>query len=192
LSEPSRAPRLADLAIAFTILSLSGFGGVATQARYHLVARLGWLTDREFADAFGIGQVLPGANIANLAVIVGDRFAGPLGGVVCLAALCLPSLAVAVTLMLGAIRLTEIFPRFASVEAAITAATVGMILANGIRISVVVWTRTGARHPAMARVTRLGISLVTAYLIEGFGVLLPVAIIVMFGLSILFEHREAV
>lgn len=187
----TRPPRLADLALAFTILSLSGFGGVAGQARYHLVARLGWLTDREFADAFGIGQVLPGANIANLAVIVGDRFAGPLGSIVCLAALCLPALAVAIALMLGAMRLTAVFPRFAAVESAITAATVGMILANGLRVTIVVWTRTRARHLNLARFTRLGISLVTAVLIAGFGILLPVAIVVMLAISILFERREA-
>ncbi len=152
---PSGQPKLAELALAFMVLSLSGFGGVGAQARYHLVTLRGWLTDREFADAFGLSQILPGANIANVCVMVGDRFAGPVGAVVCLAALCLPSLVIAVGLMLGAIELTAAVPRFAAVEAAITAATVGLILANGLRVAAVVWTRARGAYAPLLRIARL-------------------------------------
>lgn len=183
-------PKLTDLARAFVILSLSGFGGVAAQARYHLVTRRRWLSDREFADSFGIGQILPGANIANLSVIVGDRFAGPLGAVVCLAALCLPSLTVAVGLMLGAAQLTAVFPRFAAVEGGISAAAAGLILSNGLRVSAVIWLRARGPRVGPWRAGRLLVSLVTLALIAGLGVPLPIAIVVMMTASILLERNE--
>lgn len=186
----SAAPKLADLAFAFTVLSLSGFGGVAAQARYHLVTQRGWLTDREFADAFGIGQVLPGANIANLSVIIGDRFGGPMGVLVCLASLCLPSLVVAVGLMLGAIQLTAAFPRFSAVETGISAAAAGLIVSNGLRVVAVVWTRARGSRAALWRVARLGVSLMTLALITGLGTPLPIAIVVMLALSILLERLD--
>jgi chromate transporter len=193
MQPPDRSPApptLRDLAVAFTVLSLSGFGGVAPQARYHLVTRRGWLTEREFADVFGISQILPGANISNLAAIVGDRFAGLLGVVVCLAALCLPSLVVAVALMLGAIRLTAAFPRFGAVETGITAATAGMIFANGLRVVVVTWRRTSGPHPAARRLARVAIALATLALIALLAVPLPVAILGMLALSVLLERGQ--
>src|SRR5579875_1755280 len=164
---PSGQPKLAELALAFMVLSLSGFGGVGAQARYHLVTLRGWLTDREFADAFGLSQILPGANIANVCVMVGDRFAGPVGAVVCLAALCLPSLVIAVGLMLGAIELTAAVPRFAAVE----------------------WTRARGAYAPLLRIARLSISLATLVLIVVFRLSLPLAIVTMLALSVLLERR---
>jgi chromate transporter len=183
-------PKLTDLARTFVVLSLSGFGGVAAQARYHLVTRRRWLSDREFADSFGIGQILPGANIANLSVIVGDRFAGPLGAVVCLAALCLPSLTIAVGLSFGAAELTAVFPRFAAVEGGISAAAAGLILSNGLRVSAVIWMRARGAHPGVWRAARLCVSLLTLALIAGLGILLPIAIVVMMAASIVLERNE--
>lgn len=168
-------------------MGLIGFGGVAAQARYHLVTRRRWLTEREFADAFGISQILPGANIANVCVIVGDRFCGPLGAVSCLAALCLPSLGVAVVLMLGAIRLTSLLPRFAAVESGISAAVAGMIFANGLRVGSVALRRREAVNASSWRAARIGIALVTTALIAAFGVPLPIAIVVMLAASFVLE-----
>lgn len=163
-------------------MSLTGFGGVAAQARYHLVTRRRWLTDREFADAFGLSQVLPGANIANLSVIVGDRYGGVVGIVVCLASLCIPALIVAIVLMLGAIQLTKAFPRFTAVEGGITASVAGMIIANGVRVAAVIWQRS--------RRIALGISFLTTAAIIAFGVPIPAAIVAMLGLSILLERSR--
>lgn len=162
------------------MLSITGFGGVAAQARYHLVTRRRWLSEREFADAFGLSQVLPGANIANLSVIVGDRYGGAIGIVVCLAALCIPALVVAIVLMLGAIELTKAFPRFVAVEGGITAAVAGMIVANGVRVAAIIWQRS--------RRIALLISFLTTASIIAWGVPIPLAIALMLGLSVLLER----
>jgi len=65
-----------DLFLAFSQLALSGFGGVLPWAHRTLVERKGWLTQREFVDTLALGQLLPGPNIGNMAVMIGYRFAG--------------------------------------------------------------------------------------------------------------------
>ena len=65
-----------DLFVTFSRISLSAFGGALFWARHCLVERRGWLTEREFVELLTLGQVLPGPNVLNLAVMVGYRFAG--------------------------------------------------------------------------------------------------------------------
>lgn len=45
-------------------------------ARYVLIERRRWLTEREFLDLLVLAQVLPGPNVLNLTVMVGYRFGG--------------------------------------------------------------------------------------------------------------------
>ena len=68
-----------ELFLAFAQLALSGFGGVLPWAHRTLVERKGWLTQREFVETLALGQLLPGPNIGNVAVMIGYRFAGHLG-----------------------------------------------------------------------------------------------------------------
>ena len=74
-SHKSRITRF-ELFLAFSRISLSSFGGAIFWARRQLVERQRWLSDREFVDAYTLGQLLPGPNVLNLTVIVGHRFAG--------------------------------------------------------------------------------------------------------------------
>lgn len=66
----------AELFRAFNRMALQGFGGVIAVAQRELVERLGWLTREQFVETLGLGQVLPGPNIVNMALIIGDRFFG--------------------------------------------------------------------------------------------------------------------
>ena len=71
------APRSpADLFRLFNRMALQGFGGVLAVAQIELVERAGWLTREEFVEALAISQVLPGPNVCNLSLLVGDRFFG--------------------------------------------------------------------------------------------------------------------
>lgn len=80
------APRSAtELFWAFTALALRGFGGVLPVAQHELVDKRGWLTREEFAETLSVGQVLPGPNIVNMALMIGDRYFGWRGA---FAALC--------------------------------------------------------------------------------------------------------
>lgn len=82
------APRSTrELFIAFTSLSLQGFGGVLPVAHRELVDRENWLSGEEFVELLALSQVLPGPNIINLALIFGDRHFGWRGAVASVAGL---------------------------------------------------------------------------------------------------------
>jgi chromate transporter len=73
--------------VGFAQIALHSFGGAAPWARRMLVDKRGWMTEQEFTDELGAGQLLPGPNIVNVAVRLGDRMAGPWGVVAALAGL---------------------------------------------------------------------------------------------------------
>ncbi len=81
---PHRPIGKLELFLGFLKIGLLGFGGVAPWARHIIVEERRWLTDREFAELLGIGQVLPGPNTINAAVILGDRNQGVIGVLLCL------------------------------------------------------------------------------------------------------------
>ena len=64
------------LFLAFTRLAMQGFGGVLPVAQRELVERQRWLTRAQFLETLAVGQVLPGPNIINMALMMGDRFFG--------------------------------------------------------------------------------------------------------------------
>lgn len=81
----NRPASLLALFLAFTRLALQGFGGVLAVAQRELVERLGWLSKEEFVEALAIAQVLPGPNVVNLSMMIGDRFFGLRGAIAALA-----------------------------------------------------------------------------------------------------------
>ena len=81
----TRPASLGELFIAFTVLALQGFGGVIAIAQRELCERRRWLTAKEFVELLGTAQVLPGPNVCNLSLMIGDRFFGWRGAAVALA-----------------------------------------------------------------------------------------------------------
>src|SRR2546421_5168145 len=81
LSEPSPPvqPTLMELFLAFSRMSLAGFGGVLGWARRSIVDQHRWMTAEEFNETFALCHILPGPNIVNLSFVFGSRF----GGVAC-------------------------------------------------------------------------------------------------------------
>jgi chromate transporter len=73
-----------DLFLGFLKIGLLGFGGIAPWSRHVIIEERHWLTEKEFAAILGIGQILPGPNTMNAAVMIGDRFQGILGVLLCL------------------------------------------------------------------------------------------------------------
>ena len=71
------APRSqSELLRVFSALALQGFRGLLPIAQRGLVERRQWLTRDEFIEMLSVGQVLPGPNVVNLALMIGDRFFG--------------------------------------------------------------------------------------------------------------------
>ena len=71
-----QVPGRLELFLGYLKIGLLGFGGVAAWARHVIVEERRWLTEREYAEVLGLGQVLPGPNVGNAAVMIGRRFHG--------------------------------------------------------------------------------------------------------------------
>jgi chromate transporter len=69
------------------VLALQGFGGVMVVAQRVLCEDRRWLTRAEFVGMLSVGQVLPGPNICNVALMLGTRFFGWRGAVAALGGL---------------------------------------------------------------------------------------------------------
>ncbi len=94
-TELQRPGSLRVLFLAFNRLALQGFGGVLAVAQRELVERLRWLSREDFVAMLSVAQVLPGPNVVNLSLMIGDRFFGTRGAMVALAGMLLvPSLIV--------------------------------------------------------------------------------------------------
>jgi chromate transporter len=83
--QPAIGP--ATLFVTFSQIALTGFGGTLPWAYRMLIERKAWLTQREFAETLALGQLLPGPNICNMAVMIGYRFAGYRGAIAAAAGL---------------------------------------------------------------------------------------------------------
>jgi chromate transporter len=124
---------LTELFVAFSRLALQGFGGVLAVAQRELVERLQWMTKEDFVETLSIAQVLPGPNIVNLSMMIGDRFFGLRGAVVALAGM----LGVPSVVVLGlAMAYSEVasYPIAANALRGMGAVSAGLILATGIKL----------------------------------------------------------
>ncbi|HEX7811621.1 MAG TPA: chromate transporter [Burkholderiales bacterium] len=106
----SRPSSKTDLFVTFTLLALQGFGGVLAIAQRVLCEQKHWLTREQFVEILAVGQVLPGPNICNVALMIGDRFFGWRGAFAALAGM----MAVPAVIVL---LLTMTYAEFAAVPA---------------------------------------------------------------------------
>jgi chromate transporter len=123
-----------DLFLAFSQLAMSGFGGVLPWAHRSLVERKGWLTQREFVDTLALGQLLPGPNIGNMAVMIGYRFAGYAGAIAAVAGL----VGGPFLLMIAAGLLYSSYgslPLVRDALAGMSAVAAGLVLATGFKMA---------------------------------------------------------
>ena len=122
-----------DLFFTFNRLALQGFGGVLAVAQRELVERKGWLSREEFVEMLALSQVLPGPNIVNLALMLGDRFFGVKGALSAVAGM----LAVPLVIVLVLTAAYAEFSRLAVVSGALRgmgAVAAGLIIATAIRL----------------------------------------------------------
>lgn len=109
---------LLALFLAFNSIALQGFGGVLTIIQREMVDKRRWLTQQQFVEDWAVSQILPGGNVINLCIILGNRYFGWRGAVVALAGILLVPL-------LLALALASLYAQFADV-AAVAGAVRGM------------------------------------------------------------------
>ena len=122
------------LFLAFQRLSLQGFGGVLPVAHRELVERQRWLSNDEFVALLSLGQVLPGPNIINMALIFGDRHFGGRGAL----AACAGLLAAPLAIVLVLVSLYQQFatePLVAGALRGMGAVAAGLVLATAAKLA---------------------------------------------------------
>jgi chromate transporter len=140
---------------AFNRLALQGFGGVLPVAQRELVERLGWLTREQFLDLLALSQVLPGPNIVNLGLILGDRHFGWRGGLAAMAGMLLAPLAIVLLLALVAGQLSDV-PQVAGALRGMGIVAAGLVLSTALKLA------PGLRQNCLGRSAAAAFVLLTA------------------------------
>lgn len=128
-----RPQSLRDLFLSFTWLALQGFGGVLAVVQREVVEKKQWLTPDEFLEDWAVAQVLPGPNVINLALMIGDRHFGLPGAMAALAGM--------LTVPLGVILVLAVLyahyagnPQVAGALRGMGAVAGGLIAATGVKL----------------------------------------------------------
>ncbi len=123
---------LASLFLLFSQLGLSSFGGgVSAWMHRAFVERRGWLGEAEFSAALALARIMPGVNVVNLAVLIGQRVRGPSGSAAAALGLLIGPSVVAVGLMIAYGALARSVVLQAAIEGA-AAAAAGLLIAMGV------------------------------------------------------------
>lgn len=137
-------------------LALQGFGGVLPVAQREFVERTGWLTKAQFLEMLSVAQVLPGPNVINLGLMIGDRFFGWRGALAAVAGmLSLPLVLVLALAMLAA-------------EASSVPAVAGALRGMGVVAAGLV-TATAIKLMPALRASPLGLPLAAAFVLATLG-----------------------
>ena len=179
-----RAPKSpGEIFRVFTRLALQGFGGVLAVAQRELVEKHRWLTREEFVETLAIAQVLPGPNIVNLSLMVGDRFFRFRGAFVALAGMLVaPSVIVII--------LAAIYGHLATHPVAVNAlrgmgiVSAGLIMATGVKL-----LSSLRKHP-MGRVPAALLALATIIAILWLKAPLPWLVLVLGGVGMALAWRK--
>lgn len=126
---------LLQIAAMFSVLSLLAFGGgaaVLPDMQRQAVEVHHWLTSREFLDMFAVSRAIPPGSM--IVVLIGQKVAGIVGGLVALVAMFGPSSLLAYTV-------GRLWHRGggaawrATLEQALAPVSIGVTLASGIALA---------------------------------------------------------
>ena len=132
--EARPAPRSnADLFWSFTVLALQGFGGVLAVAQRELVEKKRWMTQKEFVEDWAVAQILPGPNVVNLALMIGDRHFGFRGALAALAGMLTFPLLLVIALAALLAGVSDI-PAVQGALRGMGAVAAGLIAATGLKL----------------------------------------------------------
>ena len=117
----------------FNGLALQGFGGVLPVAQRVLVEQQRWLSREQFVETLSLGQVLPGPNIVNMALMIGDRFFGLRGALAALGGLMTAPLLIVLALAALYGQLSSV-PAVAGALRGMGAVSAGLIVATALKV----------------------------------------------------------
>ena len=123
------------MAIFFLFLQIGLFsfgGGVLGWLYREVVEKRGWLRDTDFLGGLTVAQVMPGINVTNMAVYIGQRLRGVIGSAVAVVAILTGPFFFVIGLLMvyGQIQQISWAPNFMQ---GVATAAVGLFLSVGIK-----------------------------------------------------------
>lgn len=122
-----------DLFWSFSWLALQGFGGVVAVVQRELVEKKQWLTREEFVEDWAVAQILPGPNVVNMSLMIGDRHFGVPGALLALTGMLLFPLLIVLAMAVGFSSISEL-PQVQGALRGMGAVAAGLITATGLRL----------------------------------------------------------
>ncbi len=168
---PERPGSCRELFLAFTWLALQGFGGVLAVVQRELVDRRRWLTREQFVDDWAMAQLMPGPNVVNLSMMIGDRHFGLRGALAALAGMLAAPL---VVVLLVAILWAQVasHPLAQGALRGMGAVSAGLVMGAGLRLMGAL--RSDPMGPAACGLLALASFVMVAWLRWPLTVVLPV------------------
>jgi chromate transporter len=112
---------------------LQGFGGVLAIVQRELVDKKQWLTREEFVEDWAVAQILPGPNVVNLALMIGDRYFGVRGALAALAGMLTFPLVIVLALAAAFSGVSD-SPQVQGAMRGMGAVAAGLITATGLKL----------------------------------------------------------
>jgi chromate transporter len=127
----------------FAKIGLMSFGGALSGWMYReIVQRRHWLGEEEFLSGLALGQIMPGANVANLSLYIGQRLRGGIGAVAALLGMLLPPMVLVVVLAALYERVAGVAWLHRGIDG-VAAAAIGLTAMVGLRAARRVERRVG-------------------------------------------------
>jgi len=118
----------------FTGLALQGFGGVLPVTQRALVEQQRWLSQQQFVELLALAQVLPGPNVVNLSLMIGDRFFGWRGAIAGMAGMLLAPMVVVLILAVLAGRFDQV-PAVAGALHGMGVVAAGLVASTALKLA---------------------------------------------------------
>jgi chromate transporter len=122
-----------DLFWSFSWLALQGFGGVLAVVQRELVEKKQWLTREQFVEDWAVAQILPGPNVVNLSLMLGDRYYGLSGALLAMAGMLSLPLLIVLAMVVLYNGVSDI-PQVQGALRGMGAVTAGLITATGLKL----------------------------------------------------------
>jgi chromate transporter len=170
-------PKPLELFVAFSLISVYGFGGVLYWSRRMMVDDRKWMTAEEFNEAYALCNFLPGPNVVNFSVVFGRQVRGTVGALVALLGLLGPPFLLVTVLSLLYAHYGEIAV-LQRVLAGVAAAAAGLTISTAIKMAgPLLRERPGFAH-ALATAAFVAVGVLRWPLYWVLGVLIPCGIAV--------------
>jgi chromate transporter len=133
----NRKPAPVSLRFIFWVffrVGLFSFGGGLSGWIYRDVVTLrGWMSDNDFMSGLALGQILPGANVSNLSVYIGQHLRGLAGAVCALLGLLAGPFFAVIGIAIAYDRIVGVSWVQDAMSGAAAAAAIGLLLAVAVK-----------------------------------------------------------